>query len=145
VNNGRLLAVLLGGATVLLVAIGTLWPNESAAAYAGTESILQLASTPEVAVSNLGEQIREQAWPRAYAGLANKAQFTEQQFLYDLMGYYPNLRTFATVDKFEVRPLRASSTEAEVELKLYWATVVGTSVSTRDMHVVRDGGSWEPE
>lgn len=144
-NMGRFLAVLLGGATVLLVAIGTLWPSQSAAAYAGTQGFLQSASTPEAAVRNLGEEIREGAWPRAYASLANKAQFTEQQFLHDLMGFYPNLRTYATVDKFEVHPLHASSTEAEVQLQLFWATVVGAPVSTRVLHVVRNGDTWRPE
>jgi len=44
-----------------------------------------------------------------------------------------------------VRPLHASADEAEMELKLHWATVVGLSVSTRDLHVVRNGDRWEPE
>jgi hypothetical protein len=145
VNKGRLLAVLLVGATVLLVAVGTLWPSRSAAVYAGSGGFLQSASTPEMAVRNLGEEIREQAWQRAYDSLSNKAKFTQQQFMYDLMGYYPNLRTYATVDKFEVLPLHSSSNEAEVQLKLYWATVVGTSPSTRDLHVVKNGGTWMAE
>ncbi len=144
-NKGRLLAVLLGGATIFLIAVGTLWPSESAAGYAGTGGFLRSAATPESAVRNLGEEIREQSWQRAYDSLGNKAQFTEQQFLYDLMGYYPNLRTFSPVDSFEVRPLRATADEAEVQLKLYWATVVGTSPSTRVLRVVRNGVVWQPE
>ena len=143
-NKGRFLAVLLGGATVLLIAVGTLWPSKSAAVYAGTEGFLQTASTPEAAVHNLGEELRQGAWQKAYDSLANKAQFSEQQFLYDLMGFYPNLRTYATVDKYDVRPLRASSTDADVQLKLYWATVVGDSLSTRDLRVVRNGDGWQP-
>jgi hypothetical protein len=55
-----------------------------------------------------------QAWEKAYASLANKAQFTEQEFVHDLTGYYPSLLTYATLDKFEVRPLHASANEAEV-------------------------------
>jgi hypothetical protein len=145
VNRGRLLAVLLGGATVLLVAVGTLWPSKSAAVYAGSSGFMQSASTPEAAVRNLGEELREGAWQRAYDSLANKAQFTEQQFLYDLMGYYPNLRTYATVDKVEVRPLRASETEADVQLEIYWATVTGPVPNTRNLRVVRNGGMWQPE
>jgi hypothetical protein len=145
VNKGRLLAVLLAGATVLLVAIGTLWPYQSAAVYAGTGGFLQSPSTPEIAVRNLGEEIREQAWQRAYDSLANKAKFTQQQFLYDLMGYYPNLRTYATVDKFEVLPLHSSPTDAEVQLKLYWATVVGALPSIRNVHVVKNGSTWTAE
>lgn len=144
-NRGRVLAVLLGAATVLLVAIGTLWPSKSAAVYAGSGGFLESAATPEAAVRNLGEVLRQGAWPRAYSSFANKAQFTEQQFLYDLMGFYPNLRTYATVDKYEVRPLRSSATEAEVQLKIYWATVVGPAPDTRVLRVVKNGDAWQPE
>jgi hypothetical protein len=61
------------------------------------------------------------------------------------MGYYPNLKTYATVDKYEVRPLHSSSTEADVQLKLHWATVIGDTPSTRDLRVVRNGDTWQPE
>ena len=144
-NKGRLLAVLLGGVTVLLIAVGTLWPNKSAAIYAGAGGFLESAATPEAAGRNLGEELRQGAWPRAYDTLANKAQFSEQQFLYDLMGYYPNLRTYATVDKYEVWPLHSSETEAQVQLKIYWATVVGPAPDTCVLRVVKNGDSWQPE
>jgi hypothetical protein len=145
VNNGKALAAILGAATVALVIIGTWWPAPSAVAYAGGASLLNSSSTPEAAVQNLGEEIRKQAWEKGYASLANKAQFTEPEFIHDLTGYYPSLLTYTTLDKFEVLPLHASADEAEIRLKLYWATVVGTSVSTRDLHVVRNGDRWEPE
>ena len=144
-NNGRLFAALLGTVTVALVAIGTVWPAPSASAYSGAGSMLRSSSTPEAAVENLGDEIRGQAWEKAYASLANKAQFTEPEFVKDLTGNYPSLLTYTTLDKFEVRPLHASTDEAELELKLHWATVVGLSVSTRDLHVVRNGDRWEPE
>jgi hypothetical protein len=145
VNNGRLLALLLGIATIALVAIGTIWPAPSAAAYAGSQSMLASSSTAEAAVRTLGDEIRAQAWEKAYASLANKAQFTEPEFVHDLTGYYPSLLTYSALDKFEVRPLHASDHDAEVQLTLHWATVVGSSVSTRELHVVKNGDSWEPE
>ena len=123
--------------------IGTIWPVPSAVAYAGGEALMPSSSTPEDAVQNLGDEIRTQAWQKAYDSLANKAQFTEQEFVHDLTGYYPSLRTYATLDKFDVSPLHASANDAEVQLKLYWATVVGTSVSTRNLHVVRNGDRWQ--
>jgi hypothetical protein len=143
--KGRLLAVILSVATVGLVIIGTIWPNETAAEYAGKGSLLRSWNTPEAAVRNLGEDIREQAWYRAYDNLSNKAQFTEQQFYHDLTGYYPNLRTYSTPEGYEVLPLRASTSDADVELKVRWATVVGTSVTTRTIHVVKNGDRWQPE
>lgn len=143
-NKGSLLAALLAVATVALVVIGTVWPVPSAVAYAGSESALH-SSTPESAVENLGDEIRMQAWHKAYESLANKAQFTEANFVHDLTGYYPSLRTYATLNNFEVAPLHASASEAVVQLKLYWSTVVGTTMNTRDLHVVKNGDRWEAE
>lgn len=144
-SNGRLLALSLAGATVALVAIGTVWPNASAAAYASGENFVQASSTPEAAVQNLADAIRAQAWDKAYSSLANKAQFTEPQFQRDLTSYYPDLRTYATLSSFDIQPLHASDSDANVQLKMHWSTVVGPSVSARDLHVVRNGGEWQVE
>ena len=144
-NSGHVLAAFLGSATVAFVAIGTVWPAPSAAAFAGAETVLASSSTAEGAVRNLGGEIRAKNWGKAYAGLANKAQFTETEFVHDLTGDYPSLLTYSTLDKFEVRPLHASASEAQIQLTLHWATVVGSSVSTRELHVVKIGDTWEPE
>ena len=142
--KGRLLALLLGSITVALVMIGTVWPIPSAAAYAGGQGLVGSSSTPEAAVETLGNEIRLHAWNKAYGSLANKAQFTEPDFVHDLTGYYPSLLTYATLDKFEVLPLHASATEAEVMLNLHWSTVVGLSLSARDVHLVKNGDRWVP-
>ena len=144
-NNGNILAAFLGAATVALVVAGTVWPAPSAAAFAGAETVLASSSTAEGAVRNLGGEIRAKNWGKAYAGLANKAQFTETEFVHDLTGDYPSLLTYSTLDKFEVRPLHASASEAQIQLTLHWATVVGSSVSARELHVVKIGDTWEPE
>jgi hypothetical protein len=94
-------------------------------------------------VRNLGAEIRAQDWQGAYDSLANKAEFTEPEFVGDLTGYYPNLRTYSGVDHIDVFPLHATDNEADVQLKLYWATVVGAPVSTRNLHVVRNGDRWQ--
>lgn len=144
-NNGRLLAALLGAVTIALVAIGTLWPAPSALAYSGGGTLITSSSTPEAAVRNLGDEIRAQAWQKAYESLANKAQFTEPQFVQDLTGRYPSLLTYSTLDNFEMRPLHSSDSDAEIQLKLRWSTVVGPSVVTRDVRVVKNGDTWKAE
>jgi len=145
VSSGHVLAASLAVATVALVAIGTVWPAPSAIAYAGGKSLMSSSSTPEKAVTNLGDEIRSQAWEKAYTSLANKAQFTEAEFVHDLTGYYPSLLTYAALDKFDVLPLHASANDADVKLKLQWSTVVGPSVSTRDLHLTNNGGVWKVE
>jgi hypothetical protein len=144
VNKGRSLAIAIAVATVVLVAIGTIWPVPSAVAYAGggNENLLGSASTPEAAVQNLGTQIRLQAWSKAYTSLSNKAEFTEEEFLRDLTGYALSLRTYATLDSFEVQPLHQSANDAEVAMKLRWSSVVGPFEDKRDLHVVKNGDRW---
>ncbi len=142
-NKGPLLAVSLAGATIALVVIGTLWPSASAAAYSSGGHFTGSTSTPEAAVQGLGEEIRAKAWDRAYAGLANKAEFTRAQFQRDLTSGYPDLLTYATLDNFEVQPEHATATDANVQLKMQWSTVVGPSTTTRDLHVVKNGNDWQ--
>ncbi len=144
-NKGRLLAVILSIATIGFVVLGTLWPAQSAAAYAGAKSMLRTPSTPEAAVQNLGDAIQARDWGKAYSNLANKAQFSETDFVHDLTGAYPSLLTYSTLDSFDVRPLHSSDTDAQMQIKLRWSTVVGTSVSTRDLHVVKNGDRWQAE
>jgi hypothetical protein len=145
VKNGRLLAVAIGVATVALVIIGTLWPVKAARAYSGDRHLMRSSDTSAAALQNLGDDIRSQAWQKAYDSLANKAQFTQTDFVHDLTGAYPNLRTYSTLEQFETRPLHESDGDAEYQVKMHWATVIGDAVSTRDVRVVRNGGSWQVE
>lgn len=144
-NKGPLLAVSLAGATIALVVIGTLWPFASAAAYSSGEHFTGSTSTPEAAVQGLGEKIRARAWDRAYANLANKAEFTQAQFQRDLTSAYPDLLSYATLNNFEVQPEHATATDANIQLKMQWSTVVGPSTTTRDLHVVKNGNEWQVE
>lgn len=144
-KTGVILAVLVAGTTIALIVVGTLWPNPSAVAFAGGDNVLRPPSTPEAAAGNLAQNIGHQDWGKAYASLSNKAEFTEQEFVHDLTGYYPSLRTYATLNNFELRPLHAAANEAEFQLRLRWSTVVGTFMDTRDVRVVKAGDRWEPE
>jgi len=140
-----MLAIALAGATVALVLVGTLWPNKTAAAFASGQQFTTSAGTPEAAVRSFGEQIRANAYARAYENLANKGKFSEQQFRRDLTSGWPDLRTYATLADFSVQPLHATDTDANVRLKMQWSTVVGPSPSTRDLHLVKNGGKWQIE
>jgi hypothetical protein len=137
-----MLALVLAASTVALVVIGTIWPNKSALHYAG-QQFSDSSATPEAAVRTLGDQIRAGAYGRAYESLANKGEFSEQQFHRDLTSGWPDLRTYAQLSEFQVQPLHATDTEADVRLKMQWSTVVGLSPSTRELHVVRNGGKWQ--
>jgi len=138
VTTERLLAIFIAVATLVLIAVGTLWPIQSAVAMAGSgASLLRASSSPQAAVENLAGEIGRQEWEKAYSSLANKNEFTEAEFVRDLTGNYPSLRTYATLDSSDLRPLHASADEAQIQLKLRWSTVVGTFLDTRTLQVVR--------
>lgn len=146
-NTGRWLALFITGATILLIVFSLLHPNASAVALAdsGTASLLRPSTTPEAAVENLARQIGQRSWESAYASLANRSEFTEPDFVRDLTGSNLSLRTYATLDHFDVRPLHASANDAQVQLKLRWSTVVGTFADTKELHVIRNGDRWEAQ
>lgn len=142
-NNGRMLALILAVATIALIFIGTEWPGHSALHYAGGDHRVRSADTPQAALQNLGDEIRSKDFAKAYDSLANKAQFTETDFVHDLTGAYPNLRTYSAVSNFETQPLHETESDAEYRVQLHWATVVGDAVTTRDVHLVRNGSDWQ--
>jgi hypothetical protein len=144
VSQGRLLATALAVTTGLLVTAGTLWPSAVAASYSGgkTEGILSSTSTPEAAVNDLTAQLKLHALAKAYSSLANKAEFSEADFERDLLGIGLSLRTYATLDSVEVRPLHQSNTDADLTMKMHWSSVVGNFDDTRDVHAVKVGNHW---
>ncbi len=104
-NKGRLLAIIIAAVTVALIVVGTVWPVPSAKAMAGSgASLLRSSSSPQAAVENLAAEIGRQAWGDAYSSLANRSEFTETEFVRDLTGSYPSLRTYATLDSFDPGP-----------------------------------------
>lgn len=143
-KRGMLLSISIFVATALLVAAGTIWPTESAIAYAGGKKggALGSKSTPESAVDDLGAQLKLRATAKAYDSLANKAEFAEPDFERDLAGSALSLRTYATLDSFEVQPLHQTDTDAELLMKMHWSSVVGSFDDTRDLHVVKIADRW---
>lgn len=142
-RSGPLLGISLMAATVLLVVVGTVWPNQSGASVIDARARIEVSgSSPEAAVNNLLVQIGRRDWEAAYAGLANKGEFTEPEFVRDVNGSNGGLRTFADVDGFDVQPLRASADQATIRASLRWASVVGSFVDSRDLNVLHDGNRW---
>jgi hypothetical protein len=145
VKKGRLLAFILIVVTIVLIYIGTKWPGQSALHYAGGDHFARSSDTPRAALQNFGDEVQSRDFHKAYAGLANKAQFTEAEFIRDLDGHYPNLRTYSTISGFDMQPLHATDNAADYQLRLHWATVVGDAAISRNVHLVRNGGNWQVE
>ena len=144
-RKGRILALILGAATIALIFIGTKWPGPSALHYAGGDHMVNSSDTPRAALQNFGDEIRSRNFQKAYNSLANKAEFTQAEFVRDLTGHYQNLRTYAAISHFDMQPLHATDNDADYRLRLHWATVVGDAVTSRDVHLVRNGSNWQVE
>lgn len=142
-KKGTILAVVVMALTVLFIVIGTLWPNSTAIYWSGGKTMLRSPTTPQAAVENLGYEIRDNRWGKAYSSLYNKAEFSQADFREDLRGYYAGLRTFASVTGVQVRPLHSTADTAEMQLKLQWSTVVGPFTGTRIVKVVKVGNQWK--
>ena len=139
----RFLAFLIAAATAGLIVLGTLWPNPSATALAGTRPwLMSSSSTPEAAVESLLGEVTRRDWTAAYSSLANRSEFTQPEFVRDLTGAYFSLRTYASLTGFDVSPLHTSGDEADVRADLRWSTVVGPFREVRDLKVVRTEGQW---
>jgi hypothetical protein len=142
-NAGRPLAFIITAMTGTLVLIGTLFPTSSAVASAGSgTALLRPPSSPEVAVETLAEEIGRKDWTAAYEGLADKNEFTEQDFVRDVTGTHPSLRSYATLDGFDLHPLHVSADEARFRVNFRWSTVVGTLHDVRDLRATRVGNQW---
>ena len=145
--TGRLLALTIVVVTAALITIGTLWPIQSASAMAGLSPTISNASTgsdsPQAAAQTLMQLISQRNWGAAYASLANKREFSETEFVRDLTGSYASLHTYATLDGFDVNPLNAGSSEAQVQTNLNWSSVVGSFQDVRTLRVIKAGDRWQ--
>ncbi|HEV2276964.1 MAG TPA: hypothetical protein VGS02_02240 [Acidobacteriaceae bacterium] len=142
--KGALLAIAVFIATGVLVAIGTIWPVQSAVYWAGGGggNVLRPATTPEAAVEDLGVMIRLHDWNRAYNSLANKGEFTQEQFIHDLTSSTLSLRTYADLEDVDVHPLHQTDNDADVNMTMHWSSVVGPFENTRQVHLVHTGDRW---
>jgi hypothetical protein len=105
--------------------------------------LLRPSSSPQAVVENLADEIGRQDWHKAYSSVANKGEFTELEFIRDLTGAYPSLRSYARLDSYDARPLHVSGDQAQVELNLRWSTIVGTFPDSRNLQVTKTEDGWK--
>lgn len=141
---GRILALLMVAATAAFIVVGTLWPNQPAVSVSDASArLLGSSASPQDAVSNLLREIGRRNWKAAYGSLANKGEFSQSEFERDLTGSYGSLRTYASLDGFDVKPLHVAAAEAKVRADLRWSDVVGSFEDSRDLRVVKTGDRWQ--
>jgi hypothetical protein len=141
--SGRILALIITAATLVLIAVGTLWPGQTALASNARLPIMRSSSSPEGAVESLMNQIGRHDWRAAYLALGNRSEFSQGDFTRDLNGNFASLRTDALLQSFDAKPLHVSADEAQIRGVLNWSTVVGTFQDVRNLKVVRSADGWQ--
>jgi len=101
------------------------------------------ASTPDQAMANFLSDVQRRNWDRAFSVVERKSNsFSEQDFVQDWTGASGGLRAFSNLEGYEVRPLHATDSEAQMRARLHWATPVGPVEDVRDFRLTRADGKW---
>ncbi len=141
----RALPIAIGVITLVLVTVGTLWPQHTATVmYIAGEGTGGFASdkAPEGAVMSVMDNVKKRNFGQAYSFIANKNQVDQREFTDDMRGTYGSLRTYSNLEDVDTKILRKTDSEATVRTTMKWATAVGAFYDTRDLRVVRNGESW---
>lgn len=104
---------------------------------------IRSAATPQQAIEGLMNDIQGKNWDRAYASLANQTDIEKQAFIRDLAGSNGSLRTYSTLEKFSISPLRANSDDAIMRVRMTFSSAVGPIDDVRDLHVQHEGDAWK--
>jgi NTF2-like N-terminal transpeptidase domain len=140
------LPLLLAIVTVVLITVGTLWPQStSTVMYIAGEGTGALATTktPEGAVQSVLDNVKKRQFHHAYSFVANTNQVDEKEFTDDMNGTWGSLRTYSNLEDADLRVLRKTENEAMVRTTIKWATAVGAFYDTRDLKVVHRDGQWK--
>lgn len=101
-------------------------------------------TTPQEATDNFLLDVQRRNWGQAFSSIERtNAALTQQDFIEEWMGGNGGLRSYSSLERFDVRPLHATDADAQMRAYLHWATPVGPVEDVRDLHLTRAGGQWK--
>jgi hypothetical protein len=138
--------IILVVATVALMVVGLFVTGQAGGTVGITKGAAlhtAKASTPDQAMNNLLVDVQRRNWDRAYSNVSSSSGITEQAFIQDWMGTNGSLRSFSSLEGFDIRPLHATNDEGQMRVRLHFSTPVGPLEDVRDFHLIRDGEVWK--
>ena len=133
----RLLAIAIIALT--LVFVGLAWIQSG-----GLErQRMSEAQTPEEAVRLMLTDVQNHNWDDAHRRLANASDVEQLALVHDLAGTNGSLRTYASLENFDVWGLHKDDRNATVRAKLHYSTAVGALDDVRDINVEHSGNAWK--
>jgi hypothetical protein len=142
------IVIVLIVATVTLIVVGLNYGRSSGSVGIISGSALPGlsgdVSNPEHALANFLQDLQRRNWDRAFAKLERTSQtLTEDSFVQEWSGGHGGLRTFSNLEKYDIRPLHATNSEAQMRVRLQWTTPVGPVEDVRDFNMTRRGDQWK--
>jgi hypothetical protein len=147
-KRALLIVILIVAVTVVLMFIGL-----SRGRSAGTVGIASGAAlpgfnisapNPEQALNNFLLDVQRRNWDRAFSSVERSSDtLNEQAFIQEWVGSNGGLRSFSSLERFDTRPLHATSSEAQMRARLHWSTPVGPVEDVRDFHLAHRGDTWK--
>ena len=135
--------------TVVLILLGLTSVGRSAgtvgvAAGSALPGFTPKAATPEQAMDNFLVDVKRRNWDRAFSGLERTSEsMTEQSFIREWTGADGGLRSFSSLEGYDVRPLHATDSDAQMRVQLHWSTPVGPVDDVRDFQLAHRGDQWK--
>jgi hypothetical protein len=143
----RALPIIIVAVTVLLMAVGLTGAGRSGtvgiAAGSALPGFSANAATPEQALSNFLIDVQRRNWDRAFNNIErSNDSMNEQTFIQEWIGSNGGLRSFSNLEGFDVRPLHATDSEAQMRVRLHWSTPVGPVEDVRDFRLMHRSDKW---
>jgi hypothetical protein len=142
------LPIIIFVVTALLLVVGlTVGPSASGnVGIAHGSSLLVFkpnATSPEQALANFLTDVQRRNWDRAFSSVEKTSDsLNEQGFIQEWVGTNGGLRSFSNLEGYDSRPLHATDSEAQMRVRLHWATPVGPVEDVRDFRLERRGENW---
>ena len=137
------LPLIIVGATILLLFLGLTGAGHSSgtvgiASGSALPGFTENAATPEQALASFLSEVQRRNWGRAFSSIERTNQGVgEQAFIQEWIGSNGDLRSFSNLESYDMRPLHATDSEAQMRVQLHWTTPVGPVVDVRDFHLAR--------
>jgi len=110
---------------------------------AGSAVYSPKADNAEQALKNLLADVQRRNWDRALAAVSKSSATDKESFIQEWTGSNGSLRSFSALEGFESRPLHITADEAQIRVRLHWATPVGPLEDVRDFRLIREGDVWK--
>lgn len=142
------IVILIVAGTVVLIFVGLSSGRSSGtlgvAAGAALPGFSTSASTPEQALNNFLLDVQRRNWDRAFSNIERTSDtLNEQGFIQEWFGSNGGLRSFSNLERFDTRPLHATSSDAQMRVRLHWSTPVGPVEDVRDFRLAHRGDTWK--